>query len=172
MVSETSKIRHMVLPYVKGMGVDLGYGGDPIVPSAITMDLKNPYNLVGEHPQNLWGDAHILYWFKDGVLDYVYSSHLLEDFYDTTLVLKEWLRVIKDHGVLILYLPNEKKYREVCKKTGQGYNYHHKYLDMSLEYIKKSLLDTRVITTTLLEYQESGENEYSFLIIVRKEEVS
>lgn len=169
MVSETSKIRHLVTPYVQGIGIDLGYGGDPITPSAITMDLPTPYNLVGNHPQNLSGDAINLYWFDDNVLDFVFSSHLLEDFDDTTKVLKEWLRVIKiNYGKLILYLPNERKYREVCKRTGQGYNYHHKHLEMSLEFIKKKLLETGIKTEVIVEIEETERNQYSFLIIVRK----
>ena len=39
--------------------------------------------------------AKDLYWFRDGVLDYVYSSHLLEDYVDTEAVLREWLRVLR-----------------------------------------------------------------------------
>src|SRR4051794_21358440 len=80
--SETSKSRERLAKYCEGYGLDLGYGGDPISFSAIRMDLPQPYTRVGELPVQLGGKAENLYWFKDGVLDYVYSSHLLEDFHN------------------------------------------------------------------------------------------
>src|SRR3972149_2826407 len=106
-MSETFRCRERLKKFCTGYGLDIGYGGDPIVPSAITVDLPKPYAKVGECPLNLGGDAGNLRWFRDTVLDYVYSSHLLEDFpaYKTEAVLREWMRVLKPRGNLILYLP-------------------------------------------------------------------
>lgn len=74
-------------------------------------------------------------------MDYVYSSHLLEDFEKnkTKSVLLEWLRVLKIGGHLILYLPHEQVYRKHCEETGQEYNAAHKIPDFSLNYLKNIL---------------------------------
>jgi predicted SAM-dependent methyltransferase len=132
MPSETGKVRDIVKGFCIGNGLDLGCGGDKIVPTAIGVDLINPYTSVGNSPIELSGDATNLYWFKDGVLDYVYSSHLLEDFIDTISVLKEWTRVIKPNGYLILNLPDEQVYRSLSSTR----NMYHKHDNFNKQYIK------------------------------------
>lgn len=130
--SETSKCRPRLLRYCVGSGVDLGPGGDPITETAIRIDLPQPYSHVGLFPPQLTGDATKLIWFRDACLDYVYSSHLLEDFEDTEPALIEWLRVLKPGGHLILFCPDEQVYRKHCRNTGQPYNQMHKQPDFSL----------------------------------------
>lgn len=137
--SETSKCRARLLPYCTGYGVDLGFGGDPISTHAIRVDSPQPYANTGESPVQLGGDATKLHWFRDGVLDFVYSSHLLEDFPDTETVLREWLRVLKPGGNLVIFCPDEQIYRAHCRRTGQIYNSNHKHADFSLQIIKNSL---------------------------------
>jgi len=164
-VSETSKCRERLKKYIRGYGVDIGYGGDPIVDWAITIDLPTPYTKVGNHPLNLGGDARNLYWFRDEVLDFVYSSHLLEDFENTKEVLKEWLRVLKVGGHLILYCPVEQVYREHCKKTGQPYNYAHKIEHFDMEYVK-NVLDE--IGVTEIVHSNPLVDDYSFELVAKK----
>lgn len=164
-MSETALCRKRLVNFCVGNGVDLGYGGDPIVPTAITIDIAKPYSHVGKHPQNLIGDARNLYWFKDCVLDYVYSSHLLEDFANTEEVLREWLRVIKYDGYMILYCPVEQKYREHCHKTGQPYNQSHKIENFDLYYVKgifAKIKDVRFV------YEMPLIDNYSFELVVQK----
>ena len=97
-ISETSKCRGRLAPFCKGDGLDVGYGGDPIVPHAICMDLPQKYAAYESHVQHLHGDATNLHWFRDGALDWVYSSHVLEDFPDTSTVLNEWLESCASGG--------------------------------------------------------------------------
>jgi predicted SAM-dependent methyltransferase len=137
--SETSKCRPRLAPYCTGYGVDLGFGGDPIVPHAIGVDLPQPYTHVGARPVQLGGDATRLTWFADGVLDFVYSSHLLEDFVAVGPVLAEWLRVLKPGGRLIIFCPDEQVFRRHCAATGQPYNEHHVHADFSLAFVKREL---------------------------------
>src|SRR5512137_2442781 len=106
-MSETAKHRALFLPYCIGNGLDIGYGGDPIVDTAITLDQVNRYSFEGSKPQNLTADASSLYMFTTNSLDYVYSSHCIEDFEDTGSVLAEWLRVVKRGGYLCLLFPDE-----------------------------------------------------------------
>jgi SAM-dependent methyltransferase len=45
--------------------------------------------------------------FKDGTLDYVLSSHVIEHFYDPVKALKEWHRVIKPGGYIFVIAPHK-----------------------------------------------------------------
>ena len=137
--SETSKCRARLAPWLTGYGVDLGFGGDPIVPHAIGVDMPQPYSGVGRKPVQLGGDATRLVWFQDGALDFVYSSHLLEDFVDVERVLTEWMRVLRPGGRLVIFCPDEPVYRRHCATTGQPYNTHHVHADFSLAYVKRAL---------------------------------
>lgn len=137
--SETSKCRLRLAPYCVGFGVDLGFGGDPITEHCVRVDFPRPYTFVGRHPVQLGGDCTRLEWFRDETLDFVYSSHLLEDFVETRAVLAEWLRVLKPGGHLIIFCPDEQRYRAHCDRTGQRYNEHHVHDDFSLAFVKRAL---------------------------------
>lgn len=47
--------------------------------------------------------------FKDGVLDYVFSSHVIEHFFDPIKAIKEWYRVIKKGGYIIMVIPHKER---------------------------------------------------------------
>lgn len=44
--------------------------------------------------------------FKEGTLDYVLSSHVIEHFYDPVKALREWYRVIKPGGYIFVIAPH------------------------------------------------------------------
>lgn len=164
-ISETSKCRESLALFCQGDGLDIGYGGDPIVSNAICMDLPEAYAKYEDYPQHLHGDAQNLYWFKDGSLDFLYSSHLLEDFEETEAVLEEWLRVLKVGGLLILHLPDEQAYREDCRRQGKVSNVHHVHDNFSLDFIKGILakrLDVEII------HEKFPIGIYSFELVVKK----
>jgi predicted SAM-dependent methyltransferase len=163
--SETSKCRARLAPYCVGYGVDLGPGGDPITESAIRIDLPQPYSRAGVHPVQLGGDATNLYWFHDGVLDYVYASHLLEDFEGTKSILVEWLRVLRPGGNLIIFCPDEQVYRDHCKRTGQAYNEHHKLANFSLATVKATLTE---IGGTAVIHEVPLIDAYSWELVAQK----
>lgn len=151
--SETSKCRNRLSKFCTGCGLDIGFGGDPIVEHAIRVDLAQPYSGADGPPVQLAGDAHCLQWFNNNTLDFVYSSHLLEDFEATENVIREWLRVLKPGGKLILFCPDEKVYREYCDQTGHPYNKFHKQPDFSLEFVKnilKCIGNVKIIHETAL----------------------
>ena len=168
-ISETSKARHRLKQFCIGEGVDLGYGGDPIVPWAITIDSGDPSNFIGSHPLHLLSDATNLYWFKDNVLDFVYSSHLLEDFTKEQIIkiLKEWFRVLRIKGNLVLYLPNDALFKRHCENTGQVYNINHKESDFNLLFLKEILYTNFYGHYIILHEQELSEI-YSFDLVLRK----
>ena len=167
-MSETSKIRKEVLEYCNGLGIDLGCGGDKVVEGCIGFDMPIPYTSVGNDAIDVKGDARKLP-YSENYFDFVYSSHLLEDFPNTLEILREWYRVLKPGGHLILYLPNEKVYRKHCDDTGQVYNLSHSIEEMSLEYIKNIYLDDCFDVEVVKEIELH--EIYSFLIVVRKKVV-
>jgi predicted SAM-dependent methyltransferase len=163
--SETSKCRERLAPFCLGYGIDLGFGGDPITDTAIRIDMPQPYARTGTYQVQLGGDARKLHWFNDGVLDYVYSSHVLEDFEDTRTVLLEWLRVLRPGGRLVIFCPDEQVYREHCRSTGQRYNEYHKVPDFSLAKAKNILTD---IGGTRIIHENPLVNDYSWELVAEK----
>lgn len=129
-VSETSKYRHLVAQYCVGNGIDVGSSGDPVVPTAIQIDLPlgEAYSpdLGGQHPVQLRGDGTKLHWFRDMVFDYVFSSHLLEDFVNWEPVVREWSRVLKRGGHLIILMPDKERWQAALGR-GQPPNLAHKH---------------------------------------------
>lgn len=85
--------------YCNGKGIDIGFGGDLIMPDAQGWDFEH-------------GDATFLNGIKDESFDYVYSSHTLEHVFDVTITLKNWYRVLKPNGYMILYLPHRDLYEK------------------------------------------------------------
>lgn len=164
-ISETSKVRDSLSKFCIGDGVDIGYGGDPIVPWAICMDLENKYADYEGRPQHLHGNAEDMVWFRDESLDWVYSSHVLEDFEEPELVFLEWWRIVRKEGKLILFLPDEQKYRAHCMNSGKTPNPHHIHENFGPQFVL-SFLETR--SDWALEHfvQESG--IYSFEMVIRK----
>lgn len=171
MGSETDTARWRLEPFCHGNGLDIGFGGSPIKPSAICID--RPEGAAGRRqdpspaPTHLVGPADNLYWFKDNVLDYVYSSHVLEDFLDTEGVLREWLRVLKPGGNLVLFLPDQQVYvRETPK---QHWNQDHKHAGFGLVWLKEILLKMGVPASAVIhEMFPVPGNAYSFDIVIKK----
>ena len=95
--------RTLLAKYCKGKGVDLGCGATKIHKDAIGIDLfqypNNEVDYVGISANDLW-------MFKDGELDYVISSHVLEHMNDVKKTLKEWDRVLKPGGILGIIVPD------------------------------------------------------------------
>jgi len=172
-MSETSSCRSRLSEYCVGYnGLDVGYGGDPIIPSAICIDRAEDdgrRSHVGQHPTHLVGDATKLSWFKSNSLDWVYSSHVLEDFDDTAAVLEEWLRVIKPGGNLILFLPDQAVYAAHCKTHGTLPNLAHKHADFGLSYMKAQMKKIGYVDDDIVHalWPVPG-NDYSFDLVIRK----
>jgi SAM-dependent methyltransferase len=164
--SETAKSRKSLAPFCVGYGVDLGFGGDPIADHAIRVDLPRPYTKTGRNQSvQLGGDCADLKWFRDNSLDFVYSSHLLEDFPDTAAVLREWMRVLKPGGHLVILCPDEQRFRAHCARTGQGLNPYHKHADFSLAKVKAMMAE---IGGNQIVHEKDPVHIYSWELVCRK----
>jgi SAM-dependent methyltransferase len=163
--SETAKVRSILAPYCLGDGIDIGYGGDPIVPNAICFDLPHSYGPVGNHPQHLHGDARSLP-FKNETLDYAYSSHLIEDFSynDQVVLLYEWTRVLRIGGILLLCAPDQQKYLVYNRAHGQmgTINQAHKEADYSLATFKERVWSRMAAMSVVREWDNVGDYCWCF----------
>lgn len=168
--SESESARPLLEKHCIGNGVDVGAGGMPIALHSICIDRDTGSPIranVGSVPTHLAGDAADLRWFRDGALDHVGSSHCLEDFLDTEKVLREWLRVLRPGGNLVLFLPDEPTYHAHCEKTGQPYNLAHVHKNFGLKYVR-GILDKIGQTEEVEAIWPFPNNAYSFSLVVRK----
>lgn len=166
-MSETALARPILAPYCQGLGLDLGFGGDAIVPHALTFDMPQKYTTVGGDPQILQGDCRDLGFIRDGVLDFCYSSHLLEDlwFHELEATIREWRRVLKMGGVLVTCCPDQAVYVKHCEKTGQPYNQAHKEPSFSLSTFTEVVMRTGAWEVV---YEDPLVATYSFHSVLRK----
>lgn len=134
--SETWKYRHLTAPFCyrdgqPGCGVDVASQGDRVVPWAVSFDLprREFSHYCGGHPEkgpiHLRGFANHLP-FESNTLDFLYSSHLLEDYLDWTPVLTEWIRVLSPGGNLIILVPDKVLWNKAIQ-NGQTPNCSHKH---------------------------------------------
>jgi SAM-dependent methyltransferase len=168
-MSETAKYLHLTRPFCGGIGVDIGSQGNPVVPWAMQVDLprdefrKYCGSDIPDTIQLPIGCEHLP--FKDRTLDFVYSSHLLEDFMDWKPLLVEWSRVLKPHGHLVILIPDRDRWAEAVRR-GQPPNCAHKHEGYPGELSEyASELNLLVIRDSLTDLSP---NDYSILFIGRK----
>lgn len=84
-----------------GVGLDIGCGGDPISRSVFTniTFIRGYDSVLGD------GDAQYLPEFGDSTFDFVVSSHCLEHMVDVNVSMRNWLRVLKPRGYLVVTIP-------------------------------------------------------------------
>lgn len=142
-ITESAKYRELTTPFCRGCGLDIASQGDPVVPWAWNLELpakefreynsnRNPYG-----PIQLNGYAHRIPVASES-LDFVYCSHLLEDFTEWIPPLREWTRLLRKGGRLIVLIPEKTLWAEAIRK-GQPDNAAHKHLGMVGELSKYAL---------------------------------
>lgn len=158
--------------YCNGEGLDIGYGADIIVPGCSGWDLRN-------------GDAQYLNGIEDESFDFVYSSHCLEHMVDVRISLKNWYRVVKKGGYLIIAIPHRDLY-EKKKRLPSRWNMDHKHMFLIgkeeypdtldiVEEIKNSLsnYDIKYIKAcdeghTITDPLKHSDGEYQIEIVIKK----
>lgn len=144
------------MKYCRGQGVDLGCGQVRIRPDTIGIDLYHP-------SADMKADARKLEEFPDSHFDYVFSSHLLEEIQNTEATLREWLRILRPGGHIVLYQADKELYlpfdHPMCNK-----NHKHHFSWEELWAIFEKIGGVELIHHG--RYPES--DEWSFEIVVRK----
>lgn len=169
--SETEKYRHLTVPYLKGCGLDVASQGNGVVPWAWQLDLPEAEfahyssGATPATPIQLRGYAEDLSIIASGSLDWLYASHLLEDFLDWTPVLCEWVRVIRPGGHLVILVPDRHLWAEAIAR-GQPPNCSHRHeswpgeLSTYAEKLGLEMLEDRLTAVT--------PEDYSILFVGRK----
>ncbi|HYF21677.1 MAG TPA: methyltransferase domain-containing protein [Ramlibacter sp.] len=94
--------------YFVGDGIDIGAGPDPLGQYREMFPLMRscrPWDLAD-------GDAQVLEGVPDASLDFVHSSHCLEHMRDCDAALRNWLRVLRPGGHLVVLVPDEDLYEQ------------------------------------------------------------
>lgn len=169
--NEARKIRYDIVPYTRGRGLDLGCNMWKAYPHFIgvdNIDIKDPtlapHDVYGYRlSQDVRADATDLSMFVSGSMDFVFSSHLLEHIEDTEKTLREWWRVIKVGGYLVLYLPHSDFYPKMGEPGSNPEHVHDFYPKDIVEAMKRVGGWDLVVNET-----RSGDDEYSFYQVFRK----
>src|SRR5512137_544932 len=102
-MNETSKTKKIWSAYeqsfIRGEGIDIGCGPDPVSPTAVRFDIEN-------------GDANFITRYVSHQFDYVFSSHCLEHMTDPRHAICEWWNLVRPGGVLFLIVPDEDLYEQ------------------------------------------------------------
>jgi len=175
---ETSKAHHrrkmegFFEKFCNGDGLDIGFGSD-----LITKDAKG-YDF--EH-----GNAQYLKGVKDNSYDFVYSSHTIEHLPDPSEGIKNWYRVVKPGGYLIIYLPHRELYEKKIALPSR-FNPDHRHFFLIdrdeapdtigiVPLIKKTLNDFVIIYAkecneghTITDPEIHSDGEFSIEVVVRK----
>ena len=166
--SETEKIRPKVITYCEGKGCDLGFGGDKIKKENCDgIDYPQPYTKVGKDKVDIGCDI-----IKedipvaDNTYDYVYSSHLIEDFENTKEGIEKMLRILKNGGTLILAFPDQQKYEWYCRRYGTYPNPFHKHKDMGYDFMINILNTITGISYKIL-LTSNCETDYNVILVLK-----
>jgi len=165
--NESGKIRWELVKWTRGRGLDVGCGPNKAFPHMIGVDNGADIQLFGhQFKPDVWiDDAADLRLFGTESMDFVFSSHVLEHipFDNVVKCLKEWLRVIKLNGYLVLYLPDETLYPKVGE---HGANPDHKW-NVSYKLIVE--LMEKAGCWDLVDWQRRDQNdEYSLFFVFQK----
>jgi SAM-dependent methyltransferase len=144
--------------YFVGDGIDIGGKPDPLgqyagifgmMRSARTWDLDD-------------GDAQYLASVPNETFDFVHSSHCLEHMVDVYEAMRNWIRVLKPGGYLIVTIPEEDLYEQ--KVFPSRFNPDHKW---TFTMAKTSSWSPKSINVLDLLKAFCGELEVERLILQR-----
>lgn len=190
--NESGKIKWEIVKWTRGRGLDLGCGPQKTFPHFIGVDNGKDAILFRHaiNPDVRVTTAAELPMFASGSMDFVLASHLLEHFpitaedprtwpnpiaramadklllerHTAVDALREWMRVLKRDGYLVLYVPDEDEYPHVGDK---GANPDHCF-NCNYEVIT-SLMRSTGTAWDLVNFQKrSDDNEYSLFFVFKK----
>lgn len=167
--NESGKVRWEIVPFTRGKGLDLGCGPHKAFPHFTGVDSCKDTELFGiDMKPDVVVDTCEQLPFDDKSQDFVFSSHLLEHIEDYRSALKEWWRVLKFDGHLVLYLPHKHFYPNVGQP---GSNPDHKH-DFEPSDIVSAVREFSNGCDILVKEDRKEGMEYSFLLVFKKLEQS
>lgn len=165
--NEAPKVRFDIIRYTVGKGLDIGCGMEKVFPHAIGVDSNIDERLFNKRAVGadvVIEDAVNMPIFGSAFFDWVFSSHLLEHIEDHKKALKEWWRLVKPGGYLILYLPHKDLYPNIGDPWGNPDHKHDFVNDDIIEAMKEVALGWDLRHNEVRNDHE----EYSFLQVYQK----
>lgn len=109
--------------YCRGLGIDIGVG---------RIDTYDGEDALLVEDIHTWdkdnGDATFMLGVEDETYDFVYASHILEHISNPTLALKNWWRILRPGGYLILFVPHRDLYEKRTSLPSRWNNDHKFFL--------------------------------------------
>lgn len=143
-------------------GIDVGCGTARADDMIISIDQQPDYRYA--HAQLVW-DCSNLDLFSDNKLDFIFSSHVLEDFEDIPKVFYNWWQKIKPNGMMLLLLPDMEVGRYA--KVGEGGNPSHRtnvgkaFMEHMLETFRKDgKLEYEMLQCDTIPHNESSSIDF------------
>ena len=162
--NESAKCKWDIVPFTRGQGLDIGCASFKPFQHFIGVDDCTDTRLFGNSiVPDVRCDARDLRIFSDGSMDFVYSSHTLEHIVDYKAALKEWWRVVRIGGHLVLYLPHKDFYPNIGE-FGSNQDHKHDFLPQDIVDAMKELGGWDLV----INEERDGGDEYSFLLVFRK----
>ena len=164
--NEAGKVRWEIVEYTRGHGLDLGCGPHKAFPHFTGVDNLKDVGLFGIEmvPDKVVESCERLTEFGDESQNFVFSSHLLEHIDDYAGALKEWWRVIRPGGHLVLYLPHKDLYPR-CGTPGSNPDHKHDFEPLD---IKRAMYEAQSGWSLLVNEVRNQGMEYSFLQVWKK----
>jgi ADP-heptose:LPS heptosyltransferase/predicted SAM-dependent methyltransferase len=163
---EAGKVKYEIVPFTRGVVLDLGCGPLKAFPHFIGVDSCKDSELFGIAitPDIKVDDcADLSGTIQDASVDAVFSSHLLEHIPDYRAALKDWWRCLKVGGYLVLYLPHKAFYPNIGQ-PGANPDHVHDFAPSDILQAMRG-----VGGWDLLRREErNGGREYSFLLVFKK----
>ncbi len=158
--------------FCQGKGMDIGHGGDILAKNCQGWDIED-------------GDAQYLRGLEDETFEFVYSSHTLEHIIDPWIAIKNWWRVLKPGGYLILYLPDRDLYEKKKTLPSRWSDSHEHFFLLEsddppdtigvIPLIEKTLSDYEIVYAkicsdghTITDPSIVSDGEYSIEVVIKK----
>lgn len=167
--NESDKIAHLIVRYTRGHVLELGAGVRTAFPHFTGVDSGKATSGKKIDAVHVSADCRNLKLFGDESWDSVFSSHLLEHIAPEEVpnTLKEWARVLRPNGYLVLYVPSA-NYYPLMGTTGA--NIDHKW-NIYPGDVERLLQEATTCGWTQLEKEERfAGNEYSLFLVFKKRE--
>lgn len=167
-IRETPKTRWRAVPYTAGRGLDVGCGAERLFDTEFVLAVDNCADVaIGStiNP-NVTADGRELAMFAAGSFDYVFSSYMLQElpYEQVSEALRNFFRVVKTNGSVVLYLPDEAQYPKVGTPTAHPLQKWDVNYDKVIEAAQKTAANW-----DLLHYEVCNkDDEYSLFFAFKK----
>lgn len=153
-----------ILPYAFGDGLDIGCGGRSINKEIDRLDIDPK-----KEPDILCSMDKIP--VADELYDFVVAQHALEHIENQEKAIKEWLRIIKKGGFILIIHPDLQhtgKQKPLAENEGlQSDQYNLHYHERTLNEFRNWIHPLQNLGFTIVEYGPALKN-WSFYFVLRK----